>query len=357
MDAAGRTLDPIDLALFVQPELTTTPGGVNHTVPNACAGLGDGGASDAVEPGNAVSVRVPPNHPGLRPGRPPRRGRRARGRARGPLAARRPDPDLHARARRPGGAAHARRARQAPDPRAARQRDGDGGRPGHAAVPEPRHRLAAAHPRQRRAAADLGQRRRRLDARRLHRRDAGRRPRARLRDPRLARADGDDRARRARAARCGSAWGPTTCSRAPRRSASRRRATSASSTAAAAASTRRRAARAAGSPRRATPRRSSARGSPGRGSPARPAATTSGACRSSSTSAAPACATPSCGSTARAASSTPRPPCAQLKKGERTVRLGRRRSFERGRYRLEITGLDRLGERVKVRGTVQGRLR
>jgi len=63
VDAAGRTLDPIDLALFVQPELTTTPGGVNHTVPNACAGLGDGGASEAVEPGNAVSVRVPPNHP------------------------------------------------------------------------------------------------------------------------------------------------------------------------------------------------------------------------------------------------------------------------------------------------------
>ena len=47
----------------------------------------------------------------------------------------------------------------------------------------------------------------------------------------------------------------------------------------------------------------------------------------------------------------------QLKKGERTVQLGRRRGFERGRYRLEITGLDRLGERVKVRGTVQGRLR
>ena len=47
----------------------------------------------------------------------------------------------------------------------------------------------------------------------------------------------------------------------------------------------------------------------------------------------------------------------QLKEGKRTVRLGRRRGFERGRYRLEVTGLDRLGERVKVRGNVQGRLR
>ena len=63
VDASGRTLDPIDLALFVQPEVTSVPGGVNHAVPNACAGLGDGGASEAVEPGNAASVRVPPNHP------------------------------------------------------------------------------------------------------------------------------------------------------------------------------------------------------------------------------------------------------------------------------------------------------
>jgi hypothetical protein len=47
----------------------------------------------------------------------------------------------------------------------------------------------------------------------------------------------------------------------------------------------------------------------------------------------------------------------QLKEGKRTVRLGRRRSFVPGRYRLELTGLDRLGERVKVRGNVQGRLR
>ena len=63
VDASGRTLDPIDLALFVQPEVTTAPAGsVNHKVPNTCAGLGDGGASGAIEPGNAVTARVPPNH-------------------------------------------------------------------------------------------------------------------------------------------------------------------------------------------------------------------------------------------------------------------------------------------------------
>jgi hypothetical protein len=63
VDASGRTLDPLDLALFVQPEVTTAPAGsVNHKVPNTCAGLGDGGASGAIEPGNAVTARVPPNH-------------------------------------------------------------------------------------------------------------------------------------------------------------------------------------------------------------------------------------------------------------------------------------------------------
>jgi len=78
VDASGRTLDPIDLAAFVQPELLAEPppppaappaaaaqAAVNATVPNACSGLGDGGASSAQEPGNAVSVRVPPNHPVL----------------------------------------------------------------------------------------------------------------------------------------------------------------------------------------------------------------------------------------------------------------------------------------------------
>ena len=44
-------------------------------------------------------------------------------------------------------------------------------------------------------------------------------------------------------------------------------------------------------------------------------------------------------------------PPASLRKAEA------QRTFVRGRYRLELTGLDRLGERVKVRGNVQGRLR
>jgi hypothetical protein len=96
VDASGRTLDPIDVAAFVQPEIvapppppapppepapappppvTTAQSGVNHTVPNACAGLGDGGAASAEEPGSAVSVRVPPNHPVLiQVGRRGRRG-------------------------------------------------------------------------------------------------------------------------------------------------------------------------------------------------------------------------------------------------------------------------------------------
>jgi len=69
VDAAGRTLDPVDLAAFVQPEVLATPPATaaqgNASVPNACAGIGDGGASGALEPGNAVTLRVPPNHPVL----------------------------------------------------------------------------------------------------------------------------------------------------------------------------------------------------------------------------------------------------------------------------------------------------
>src|SRR5918995_1709343 len=89
VDASGRTLDPIDVAAFVQPEIvappppppdpapapppppaTTAQSGVNHTVPNACAGLGDGGAASAEDPGTAGSLPGPPNHPGpIRGGR------------------------------------------------------------------------------------------------------------------------------------------------------------------------------------------------------------------------------------------------------------------------------------------------
>ncbi len=82
IDASGRTLDPVDLAAFVQPEVLPPPAPeptpvppaptakatqlpVATAVPNACAGLGDGGASGAEEPGSAITLRVPPNHPVL----------------------------------------------------------------------------------------------------------------------------------------------------------------------------------------------------------------------------------------------------------------------------------------------------
>ena len=44
-------------------------------------------------------------------------------------------------------------------------------------------------------------------------------------------------------------------------------------------------------------------------------------------------------------------------KGRRRVELPRLRTFVRGRYRLEVTGMSRLGERVEVRTKVEGRLR
>ena len=47
----------------------------------------------------------------------------------------------------------------------------------------------------------------------------------------------------------------------------------------------------------------------------------------------------------------------QLKEGKRTVRLGRRRTFTRGNYRLELRGLGQVGDQIKVRGAVTGRLR
>jgi hypothetical protein len=44
-------------------------------------------------------------------------------------------------------------------------------------------------------------------------------------------------------------------------------------------------------------------------------------------------------------------------KGRRSVELPRRRTFVRGRYRLEVTGTSRLGDRVEVPTDVEGRLR
>jgi hypothetical protein len=56
VEAAGQTLDQVDLAAFVQPEGATGPLTVQ---PNACAGLGAGGANAAEEPTSGLSLRVP----------------------------------------------------------------------------------------------------------------------------------------------------------------------------------------------------------------------------------------------------------------------------------------------------------
>ena len=70
VEATGRTLDVLDLAAFVQPEVAPPPAQparlvVATTMPNACAGIGDGGAAAAEEPTSAVTLRVPANHPVL----------------------------------------------------------------------------------------------------------------------------------------------------------------------------------------------------------------------------------------------------------------------------------------------------
>ena len=120
VDAAGRTLDPVDLAAFVQPEVLATPPATaaqgNASVPNACAGIGDGGASGAIEPGNAVRCACRRTIPSL-PGRPPRRRRPAGRRARRALAARPRDPHLPARS----SATARSRSRPSPAPSARRR--------------------------------------------------------------------------------------------------------------------------------------------------------------------------------------------------------------------------------------------
>lgn len=57
VEATGRTLDVLDLAAFVQPEGATGPLAAQ---PNACAGIGSGGADAAEEPSSGVTLRVPP---------------------------------------------------------------------------------------------------------------------------------------------------------------------------------------------------------------------------------------------------------------------------------------------------------
>jgi hypothetical protein len=56
VEASGETLDVVDLAAFVQPR--GAPGSV-ATQPNACDGLGAGGAAAAEEPTSGISLRVP----------------------------------------------------------------------------------------------------------------------------------------------------------------------------------------------------------------------------------------------------------------------------------------------------------
>jgi hypothetical protein len=88
LEATGRTLDVVDLAAFVQPEVvpeptpppaptpaptpTPTPAPARAaqaqsaiTEPNACDGVGAGGSDATEEPTSAVTLRVPEGHPVL----------------------------------------------------------------------------------------------------------------------------------------------------------------------------------------------------------------------------------------------------------------------------------------------------
>jgi hypothetical protein len=56
VEASGQTLDVLDLAAFVQPEGATGP---LTSIANACAGAGSGGSDEAEEPTSAVTLRVP----------------------------------------------------------------------------------------------------------------------------------------------------------------------------------------------------------------------------------------------------------------------------------------------------------
>jgi hypothetical protein len=56
VDAIGQTLDPVDLAAFVQRTGATSP-----VIANACDGIGAGGSDAAEEPTSAVTLRVPAN--------------------------------------------------------------------------------------------------------------------------------------------------------------------------------------------------------------------------------------------------------------------------------------------------------
>lgn len=95
VEAMGRTLDVVDLAAYVQPEIPVTPppppppppepppepdstpsgsgtaaprattAQAFSALPNACFGTGSGGADAAEEPTSGLTLRVPPRHPVL----------------------------------------------------------------------------------------------------------------------------------------------------------------------------------------------------------------------------------------------------------------------------------------------------
>jgi hypothetical protein len=60
VEAAGRTLDVVDLAAFVQPlPVAGLPPQTQTVEPNACFGVGAGGADAAEEPTSGLTLRVP----------------------------------------------------------------------------------------------------------------------------------------------------------------------------------------------------------------------------------------------------------------------------------------------------------
>jgi len=77
IEASGRTLDVVDLAAFVQPEVAPPPPAPpparahaaqalpNTFEPNVCDGRGAGGAADAFEPTSALTMLLPSNFPVL----------------------------------------------------------------------------------------------------------------------------------------------------------------------------------------------------------------------------------------------------------------------------------------------------
>lgn len=58
VEASGRTLDVLDLAAYVQPP-NADPTHPTTSTPNACGGVGSGGADAAHEPTSGVTLRVP----------------------------------------------------------------------------------------------------------------------------------------------------------------------------------------------------------------------------------------------------------------------------------------------------------